>query len=105
MTTEAVPPSELIILTCPNHPEKSWWTREGSTVIHFHGETGKKNHHGLIPPFKQVMRDIVSGKAARRDEPIEFTPAAIRAVAIQYAEWEDLYAFECDCPTESLVRR
>jgi hypothetical protein len=103
--TPAVAPDDLILLICPNHPGKNWWTTPGSSVIHFHSETGKKNHHGLIPPFKQAVREIVSGKALKRDEPIEFTPAALKLVAEAYIAWEAEYAFECDCPTEQLTRR
>jgi hypothetical protein len=97
-------PAEGILLTCKNHPDKRWFQTPGSTVIHFDGENGKKDHHGLIPPFKTVMREIISGKAAKRDEPIEFTPWDVRNVANQYLEWETVYAFECDCPTEQLIR-
>jgi hypothetical protein len=102
--TKKVPAGESVVLVCKTHTAKHWATDNRSGApIHFTGEMGKQNHHGLIVPFKQAVREIVSGKALKRDQPIEFTPNDLQAVAESYILWEEQYAFECDCPTQDLI--
>lgn len=115
--TKAVRGTDHITLTCRNHPELAWSTKNiapiGCRSFFFDGEwprteRSKMSTEGMIPSRKYALQMLSNGAMLDRSDPtgetyLLDTPATRKMVNDRYDELEQKYAFECACSSRDLI--